>query len=45
MWIFSTSSKTSATPIPAALTVALALAPLAVGTRDEHAFNTQFLSH
>jgi signal transduction histidine kinase len=28
-----------------ALTVALALAPLAVGTRDEHAFITQFLAH
>jgi Histidine kinase-, DNA gyrase B-, and HSP90-like ATPase len=28
-----------------ALTVALALAPLAVGARDEHAFITQFLAH
>jgi hypothetical protein len=28
-----------------ALAVALALAPLAVGTRDEHAFITQFLAH
>jgi hypothetical protein len=28
-----------------ALTVALALAPLAVEARDEHAFITQFLAH
>ena len=28
-----------------ALTVALALAPLAVGAKDEHAFITQFLAH
>jgi hypothetical protein len=28
-----------------ALAVALALAPLAVETRDEHAFITQFLAH
>jgi hypothetical protein len=28
-----------------ALTVALALAPLAVGASDEHAFLTQFLAH
>ena len=28
-----------------ALTVALALAPLAVGASDEHAFITQFLAH
>jgi len=42
---YTRSVASRATGYHTALAVALALAPLAVDVRDEHAFITRFLSH
>ena len=42
---FSRAMASRALGYHTALAVALALAPLAVGARDEHTFITQFLAH